>query len=366
MSKIRVAVLFGGRSTEHEISLLSAQNIIKSMDPEKYEPVLIGIDKSGKWYYQQDSIQLLHNKDPKKISLNDTTVEILFSQNTDDHYITSVSKGDGRPLASIDVLFPVLHGTYGEDGALQGLAKIANLPCVGPGILGSAIGMDKEVMKRLLRDGGIPNAKWVTLRRRDLDSLDVDHIIDELGTELFVKPVNLGSSVGISHVKNRAGLKPAIHKAFEYDNKVIIEERVIGREIECAVLGNDHPIASTPGEVIPKDGFYSYEAKYVDEQGAILEIPAKLTEDEVARIKEISIATFILLECSGMARVDMFLTKDGQIYINEINTIPGFTDISMYPTLWKISGLSNTELIDRLIQLAIEAHKLDSKLKREA
>lgn len=366
MKKIKVAVLFGGRSTEHEISLLSAQNIIKSMNRDKYEPVLIGIDKSGKWFFQEESMKLLHANDPKQIALTGLTQEILFSQNTDDHYITSVNDRSESPLSSIDVIFPVLHGTFGEDGAIQGLAKISNLPCVGPGILGSAVGMDKEVMKRLLRDGGIDSAKWVTLRRRDIPNIDVDNIITELGTELFVKPVNLGSSVGISFVKKKEELHKAIMHAFEYDNKVIIEERITGREIECAVLGNDDPIASIPGEVIPKDGFYSFEAKYVDEAGAALMIPADLTDKEIENVKNLSIETFIQLECTGLARVDMFLTDEGKLLINEINTLPGFTNISMYPTLWKISGIPNEELIDRLIQLAIEEHDREKSLKRQA
>ena len=365
MSKIKVAVLFGGKSTEHEISLLSAQNVIQSLDRTKYEPVLIGIDKKGKWYYQEESLQLFQSKDARKVALSNTSTEILFSQNTDDHYITSVNAPQQQPLAHIDVIWPVLHGTFGEDGAVQGLAKIANLPCVGPGILGSAVGMDKEVMKRLLRDAGIKSAEWVTLRRRDLKNLDPQAIIDDLGNELFVKPVNLGSSVGITFVNAAEDLVPAIHEAFLYDNKVIIEKRVFGREIECAVLGNDEPIASIPGEVIPKDGFYSYEAKYISEDGAALEIPAKLTEAEVEKIKQLSIETFILLECSGMARVDMFLTPEGELYINEINTLPGFTDISMYPTLWELSGIPKKELVDRLIQLAIEEHQAFSRLKTE-
>lgn len=358
-------MLFGGRSTEHEISLLSAQNVIRSMNRDKYEPVLIGIDKNGRWYYQEDSLKLFHADDPRQIALSDTSKEILFSQNTNDHYITAAHDSDRRHLASVDVIWPVLHGTYGEDGAIQGLAKMANLPCVGPGILGSAIGMDKEVMKRLLRDAGIKSAEWVTLRRRDLDDPDISAIISELGEELFVKPVNLGSSVGITHVKKGEELEAAIRYAFEFDHKVIVEKRIHGREIECAVLGNADPIASVPGEVIPKDGFYSYEAKYIDEHGAALKAPADLTEEEVKKVQEASIQTFVLLECSGMARVDMFLTQEGEVYINEINTIPGFTNISMYPTLWKLSGLSNEELIDRLIQLALEEHEEDSALKRK-
>lgn len=365
MSKLRVGVLFGGRSTEHEISLLSAQNIIRSLDENKYEPVLIGIDKTGRWYYQQDSMKLLHHADPKQISLTGTTTEVLFSQNTDDHYLVPQNKSESGELYKVDVLFPVLHGTYGEDGCVQGLARMANIPCVGPGTLGSAVGMDKEVMKRLLRDAGIKSAPWATIRRRDKNQVDIDAIISLLGTDLFVKPVNLGSSVGITHVTAPAQLAEAIEFAFEFDHKVIVEKRIFGREIECAVLGNDDPIASVPGEVIPKDGFYSYEAKYIDEHGAALKAPADLTDSEIEKIKAISIETFTLLECYGLARVDMFLTSEGDVYINEINTLPGFTNISMYPTLWELSGISQPELIDRLIQLAIEKHQQDNELRSE-
>jgi len=361
MSKIKVAILFGGRSTEHEISLLSAQNVYKSLDTEKYDPVLIGIDKSGKWFYQDDSLQLMHQDDPSTIALTDTNHEVFFSQNTDDHFLIPIKKTDLR--LRIDVLFPVLHGAYGEDGSIQGLARMANIPCVGPGTLGSAVGMDKEVMKRLLRDAKIKSAPWETIRRKDISTVDVEAIVGRLGEDLFVKPVNLGSSVGITHVKSKDQLEQAIKFAFKFDHKVIIEQRIFGREIECAVLGNDDPIASIPGEVIPKDGFYSYEAKYIDENGAALKAPAELSDEEVKKIKDLSIKTFTLLECYGLARVDMFLTKEGVLYINEINTLPGFTNISMYPTLWELSGIDQKELVDRLIQLAIDKHQQDSELQ---
>jgi len=363
MSKLKVAIVFGGRSTEHQISLLSAQNVFKSLDSDKYDPVLIGIDKSGKWYYQNDSLKLMHQDDPSQIALTNKNHEVLFSQNTDDHYLLPLKKTELR--LHIDVLFPVLHGSYGEDGSIQGLARMANIPCVGPGTLGSAVGMDKEVMKRLLRDADIPSAPWETIRRRDIDKIDVEAIVSRLGEDLFVKPVNLGSSVGITHVTSKDELAEAIKFAFKFDHKVIIEQRIFGREIECAVLGNDDPIASIPGEVIPKDGFYSYEAKYIDENGAALKAPAELSDEEVKKIKELSIKTFTLLECYGLARVDMFLTEKGVLYINEINTLPGFTNISMYPTLWELSGINQRELVDRLIQLAIEKHEQDSALQTE-
>ena len=363
MSKIKVAVLFGGKSTEHEISIISAKNIVAAMPKDKYEPVLIGINKQGQWLYQNESLELLDTSNPKTVKLSDNAEPMIISQNSNEHTLISIA--NQKDLGKIDVIFPVLHGTFGEDGAIQGFAKLANLPCVGPGILGSAVGMDKEIMKRLLRDAGIKNAEFITLRRKDQNKYSYSEVQTILGSELFIKPVNLGSSVGVSFVKEEAHFQKAIDHAFLFDNKVIIEKRIIGREIECAVLGNNDPIASIPGEVIPKDGFYSFESKYIDETGAALEIPANLTEEQIKNVKDIAITTYECLECSGMARVDMFLTPDDQYYINEINTIPGFTGISMYPTLWKISGISNEELIDRLIQLAIEEHNEFNRLQLE-
>ncbi len=361
MEKIKVAVIFGGKSTEHKISIISAKNIVASMPKEKYEPILIGISKEGQWLYQQESLELLDTSNPKEVKLSDKAIPLLISQNSNEHHL--INQNSGEELSKIDVIFPVLHGTFGEDGAIQGFAKLANLPCVGPGILGSAIGMDKEVMKRLLRDAGIKNAEFLTLRRKDQNTYSYSEVKKSLGSELFIKPVNLGSSVGVTHVKSAESFQKAIDHAFLFDNKVIIEKRIIGREIECAVLGNQNPIASIPGEVIPKDGFYSFESKYIDENGAALKIPADLTKEQIEKVKEVALMTYQCLECSGMARVDMFLTPKDEYYINEINTIPGFTDISMYPTLWKISGISNNELIDKLIQLAIEEHQELNRLK---
>ena len=363
MSKLKVAVIYGGRSTEHQISILSAKNIVNSMPKDKYEPILIGIDKSGRWLLQDDSLELLDTSDPQTVSLSDNNDTLLLSQNTDDRRIFNASSGEG--LSQIDVIFPVLHGMYGEDGAIQGFAKLANIPCVGPGILGSAIGMDKEVMKRLLRDAGIKNAPFITLRRYNRTAYNYEIVSEQLGKELFVKPVNLGSSVGVSYVQNEEQYEKAVKHAFLYDNKVIVESKISGREIECAVLGNDDPIVSIPGEVIPQSGFYSYESKYLDEKGAKLAIPAELTDQQIKAIQQTAIDTYRCLECSGMARVDMFMLDNDDLYINEINTIPGFTDISMYPTLWKISGISNEALIDRLIQLAIEEQQAQNSLKLE-
>jgi D-alanine-D-alanine ligase len=357
--KIKVAVLFGGRSTEHQISLLSAKNVIDAMDRELFEPVLIGIDKKGTWHLNDGAIKLLNPDSPKTISL-DVNKPIIFSQNTDSHEL--VSTESQIPLNKVDVIFPVLHGTYGEDGSVQGLAKLANIPCVGCGILGSAVGMDKDVAKRLLRDAGIKVADFITLRRDYNDELSYEEIAAKLGNELFIKPANLGSSVGVSFAKDKESFDKAIVHAFKYDHKVVVEEKLKGREIECAVLGNRKPLASAIGEVIPKAAFYSFESKYIDADGAALDIPAKLDADTVARVQALAIKTYKLLECEGMSRVDMFLTESGELYINEINTIPGFTKISMYPKLWEISGVPYKELITKLINYAIESHKDNNRL----
>jgi len=360
--KIRVGVLFGGKSAEHEISLLSAKSIIDAMDKKKYEVVLIGINKAGEWFLHEDINQCLkHAEDAKLIQL----------QAVKDH-VALIPKAIGNPLVSltaepasahIDVIFPVLHGTYGEDGTIQGLLKLANLPFVGAGVLASAVGMDKDVMKRLLRDAGIPAAKFLTAHAHQQHLLDFEMVVEAVGLPFFVKPANLGSSVGISKVKTKQEFKASMAAAFEYDRKVLIEEFIPGREIECSVLGNDAPIASLPGEVIPQHEFYSYEAKYLDENGALFEIPAKLPEATIKAIQAMAVSAYKVLCCEGMARVDMFLKENGEIVLNEINTIPGFTRISMYPKMWEASGLPYPELIDKLINLSLERFKTEQKLK---
>ena len=353
--------MFGGRSAEHEVSLQSAKNVIESLDKKKYEPVLIGIDKEGRWFLNENSIQLLNSGDPRLIQLSDRQHEIAITPTGSNSQLISLHEKSRFP--KIDVIFPVLHGPYGEDGTIQGLAKLANIPCVGPGILGSAVGMDKDVMKRLLRDAGIPNARFVTLSAMNRDRVSYDALKAKLGHTLFIKPANMGSSVGISKVRNEAEFQQAIKLAFEYDVKVIVEEEIKGREIECAILGNDNPVASVPGEIIPSAEFYSYQAKYIDEDGAALSIPARLPEHLVKQVQDLALQAFRVLECQGMSRVDIFLTPDDKLYVNEINTIPGFTKISMYPKLWEHSGISYSELVDKLIQLAIEDHEKRSKLK---
>jgi len=356
--KIRIGVIFGGKSAEHEVSLRSAGNVIAALDKEKYEVVPIGIDKVGKWVLREATARLLKgdNSNPveldassKQVSLIVQSAGALVDIHSHEHY------------GKLDVIFPVLHGPYGEDGSVQGLLKLASVPFVGAGVLGSAIGMDKDVTKRLLREAGIPVAKFVTIGFGEVCTYK--KIIATLGLPVFVKPANLGSSVGISKVKNKSEFERAVKEAFEYDTKVIIEEAINGREIECSVLGNENPIASLPGEVIPKHEFYSYTAKYIDEHGAALEIPARLSKEVVKKIQKTAIKTFKVLNCEGMGRVDFFLKKNGELLVNEINTIPGFTAISMYPKLWEASGMSYSELLDRLIALAIERFEREQKLK---
>ena len=356
--RIRVGILFGGKSAEHEISLLSAKNVIDAIDKTRFQPVLIGIDKAGRWVTNEPSKFLLDSADPKLIKLNksDSTGVALVPQSSGKLTDLDTSGLD----ESVDVVFPILHGPMGEDGTIQGLLKLANVPFVGAGVLGSAVGMDKDVMKRLLRDAGLPVPKFQVFHRKHPPAFDA--VTKGLGLPVFVKPANLGSSVGISKAKDKAGFEKAVKEAFRYDSKILIEESIKGREIECAVLGNDDPKASVPGEIIPSHEFYSYEAKYLDEDGARLEIPAKLDATTVKRVQELAVNTFKALSCEGMGRVDFFLTTDGSLYVNEINTIPGFTKISMYPKMWEASGIGYTDLISRLIELAMERFEHEQTL----
>jgi D-alanine-D-alanine ligase len=325
MKKIRVGIIYGGRSGEHEVSVRSAESILNAIDRQKYDAVPITISHDGRW-------------EPFTLSAD--------------------------PLSgqAVDVVFPIVHGTYGEDGTIQGLFELANIPYVGAGVLGSAVGMDKDVMKRLLRDADLPIVDYWTVRKRDFDSFLKAHI-SNLPYPVFVKPANLGSSVGITKVHAAEELPCGLQTAAEYDNKIVVEQGVDAREIELSVLGNDDPIASVPGEIVPAREFYDYNAKYVTEDSMLL-IPAPLSEIQKNDAQRVAIAAFKVLECSGMARVDLFLEKPtGKFYVNEINTLPGFTSISMYPKLWEASGIPYPELIDRLITLAIERHAEKNKLR---
>lgn len=347
--KITVAILFGGKSAEHEVSLRSAKNVIDALDKTKYTPVLIGIDISGRWLLNDSSRELLQTNTPEEVAL------------LPEHKGEIVNFSKLNDKQKIDVVFPILHGPFGEDGTVQGLLKLAGVPFVGAGVLGSAVGMDKDVMKRLLRDAGLPVGKFISFK--DFEAPSYEKITTELGSPFFIKPANLGSSVGVHKIKNKDGYKKALQDAFLYDRKVIAEEYIEGREIECSVLGNDDPVASVPGEIIVNSEFYSYEAKYLDEKGASLQIPAKLPNDKSAEIQFLAVQTFKILCCEGLGRVDFFLKKNGKVFVNEINTIPGFTSISMYPKLWEESGLKYSELISKLIDLALERHEKESVLK---
>lgn len=352
--KLRVAVIFGGKSAEHEVSLQSARSVIEALDRERFEPVLIGIDKCGSWRLLDAARYLLNASDPKLIALNRGSADISLTPAGGGRSL--MAAGDD-PIGPVDVAFPVLHGPYGEDGSVQGLLRLAGIPFVGAGVLGSAVGMDKDVMKRLLRDGGLPVADFVSVSRHLLDAVDTNAVVDRLGLPVFVKPANMGSSVGISRVSDAHELHSALALAFEHDSKAIVEAAVAGRELECAVLGNECPRASVVGEVLAdteRHGFYSYEAKYIDEHGAVLGIPAEIDDAVAERVREMALRTFRVLCCEGLARVDFFLTPDEHIVVNEINTMPGFTKVSMYPRLWEASGKPFGALVTELIELALE------------
>ena len=381
MTKIRVGVLFGGRSGEHEVSLLSAASVVNAIDKTKFEVVPIGITKEGRWVTAGHAERLLKGMPPeheeRHLRAGDPEATpgaaVLAKgeaivvppephQKSLTPFETPARRASDRAI-DVDIVFPVLHGTFGEDGTIQGLLELADLPYVGAGVLGSAAGMDKDVMKSLFRAAGLPIVKHVTLLRGDWEAEPAksEKLVEKtLKFPVFVKPANLGSSVGISKAHNKRELGPAIYEAAKFDRKIVIEQGVGGknkaREIECSVLGNDHPEASVPGEIVPGKEFYDYTAKYLDE-GSQLIIPAKLAKSEIKKIQELAIAAFRAVDCSGLARVDFLMDpKTRKLYINEINTMPGFTAISMYPKLWAASGLRYPDLIARLIKLGLERH----------
>jgi D-alanine-D-alanine ligase len=364
--KLRVAVVFGGRSAEHEISLLSARFVVESLDRDRFEPILVGIDKAGRWLLQEEAALLSAARDPRLVRLDAVRPPVALAPHPAPSGETSLDVSGSGP-AGVDVVFPVLHGPMGEDGAVQGLLELAGVPYVGAGVLGSAVGMDKDVLKRLLAAAGLPVLPWVTVRGTARPA-DLDRA-EALGYPLFVKPANMGSSVGVRRARTRAELVDAIDHAFAFDTKVVIEQGLDHpREIECAVLGNDEPIASVVGEIVVDhpDGFYSYAAKYIDEQGSTLRIPADLDPAQMAEVQRLALESFRVLECAGLARVDFFVARDGALFVNEINTLPGFTSISMYPKLWEASGLSGKALVARLVDLALERAARRAKLKTSA
>ncbi len=361
MGKIRVGVLFGGRSGEHEISLISARSVMRVMDPEKYQVVPIGITRDGRWLASGDPMAALKQGDERLSSpialLGDPAYRGIVSlKELEPHLARAL-------LAQLDVVFPVLHGPYGEDGTVQGLLDLAGIPYVGAGVTASALGMDKVLFKDIMRAHGLPVVKYAVVKRKEWEQ-DPERVLDrvegELGYPVFTKPANLGSSVGVSKCRNRGELARGLADAAQYDRKLLVEAAVPqAREIEVSVLGNDDPIASVPGEIIPSREFYSYAAKYLDdgERASKLLIPAPLPEEMAERARELAIRAYLAIDCAGMARVDFLLSQEtGELYISELNTIPGFTAISMYPKLWEASGIPYSELIDRLIQLALERH----------
>ena len=364
MKKRVIAIICGGKSGEHEISLQSAYYVFKNINRKKYRAVLLGIDKEGYWHFAEKYEDLIEERKPLPRMKQNTDAVILIK----DHSKTVVfSLKKKKGIARIDVAFPLIHGTYGEDGCLQGYLELLEIPYVGAGVLASVIGMDKEVSKRLLQKEKIPTANFFTLDKFNAGKQNVKFVqqaVKTLKFPIFVKPSCLGSSLGISKVNNWLELKKAITLAFRYDNKIILEEYIKGREIECSVLGNDKPKASLPGEIKPHDIFYSYKAKYLDPRGAELLAPAPLTKNIVSKIQILALKVYKILRIQGMARVDGFLTKNNEFIISEINTIPGFTQISMYPKLWQVSGLSYPRLLDKLIQLALESYSQKKKLKR--
>ncbi len=355
--KLRVGVIFGGKSAEHEVSLNSAQNVMRAMDKSKYEVVPIGITPEGQWLLRGDPLAVLTGGQASLSKLLESGYQIVADLSSGREVIPGSHTAS---LPDVDVIFPVLHGPFGEDGTVQGLLELADIPYVGAGVMSSAVGMDKVAMKDLFRSHALPTTRYIVVKRQEWEQAPVraaERVKEEIGYPCFVKPANMGSSVGINKVHQAAELAQALNDAALYDRKLLVEWAVPeAREIECSVLGNEDPIASVPGEVVPGHEFYDYAAKYLDDSSDLL-IPAPIDPALAQRVRDLSIKAFIALDCAGMARVDFLLSRaTSELYVSEVNTIPGFTRISMYPKLWEASGISYSELIDRLIQLALERH----------
>ena len=358
MAKIKVGLIYGGRSGEHEVAVLSANSVTAAIDPQKYEVVPIGVTKEGRWLPGQSPLPLVESQDLQVRQLGGSPDALT---------VATLENQRGLILAglkeTVDVIFPVMHGPFGEDGTIQGLLELAGIPYVGAGVLASAVGMDKVVMKDVFKQHGLPVGDYLAYLRKDFTDRSEDRIAKEieerLGFPCFVKPANLGSSVGISKAHNRAELIKAMNFAAEYDRKIVIEKQLTGREIECGILGNDEPLASVPGEIVPGAEFYDYDAKYILNNSKLV-IPADLPPEITQKVQDLAVKAFKAIDGSGLSRVDFFVDLNGsepQIFVNEINTMPGFTRISMYPKLWEASGIGYTDLIDRLLQLAMERYE---------
>ncbi len=369
MKKIRVLVLFGGRSGEHEVSLNSALSVLNNLDPEKYEVIKVGINHEGKWLWCPTDGRTL---DEMQKGTSYFLIPVVLFPYPNGGELFSVKDSRMELVSKVDVVFPITHGTFGEDGTLQGFLDLADLPYVGAGVLGSALGMDKMVFKDVMRANGIPVVESQLFLRSEIDQ-DIERVIDRAeqlaGYPLFVKPANLGSSVGITKCKSRSDLVEGLLEAARYDRRILVERGINAREIEVSVLGNDRPVASIPGEVLPSRDFYSYESKYLDGTSGLL-IPAPISEEVTKRIQELAILAYTAIDCAGMARVDFLFDKEtGEYFLGELNSIPGFTEISMYPKLWQASGLTFPALLDRLIDLAIERklekNRTEHRFRRE-
>jgi D-alanine-D-alanine ligase len=351
--KKKVAILYGGRSVEHGVSVNSARNIFEYIDKDRFEPLPIGISKTGQWF--------LTTSVTKDIEQGKAMGLILDAQRPG---FTIISSGDRMKA---DIIFPVLHGTDGEDGSIQGLIKAMDMPMVGTSVLGSSVSMNKIIAKKLLRLAGLPVTNFLTFHYTEKDQINFKEIKKEFGLPFMVKSASLGSSVGVSKVKDEETFVKAIDEAFRYDNSLLIEEFITGREIECAILGNNPPEASYPGEIVinKKYEFYTFDAKYVDPDAVRIDVPAQLASKIAEKIREVSVKAYQALQCEDFSRVDLFLTEDGKIYINEINTIPGFTNSSMYPMMWKERGIGFTELISKLLDLAEQRYDHGKRIERE-
>src|SRR3984893_6250194 len=371
MKKLRVAVLYGGRSGEHEVSLQSAASVINHLDRDRFEIVPVAIDKQGRWHL--NDISLLEGRQSLPVFKNSPRVVLPPNPAASGGGSALIRLGESGEARGIDVVFPVIHGPLCEDGTIQGLLELADLPYVGCGVLASAVAMDKEVAKRLARDAGLPIVPYISLKHERWEKQkqqSAEQIQRELGYHVFVKPANLGSSVGVHKAKEAGGLNTALENAFEYDTKVLVEVAVDAREIEVSVLENPDsgadPLVSVPGEIDPTHEFYSYEAKYLDEKGAKLMIPAKLEAEQTKCVQDIARKVFRAIEGEGMARVDLLLDRtSGKLFLHELNTLPGFTSLTMHPKMWEASGIPYTELLSRLVDLAISRHKRKKALVRE-
>lgn len=360
-NKVRVGLVFGGRSAEHEVSLASAQSVQRALDKDKYDIVLIGVTREGRWLtggnplkqlIEQTSAPWLRATNDLEGKNGDSAAKEMVARSA------AVISTENVLNSSVDVVFPLIHGPYGEDGTIQGLFELADIAYVGAGVAASAVGMDKGLMKSIFRSADLPICDYQVVMRREWEEMPeetIRKIESDLGYPCFVKPANLGSSVGVNKARNWDELTQALSTAAQYDRKIMVEKAIVGREVECSVLGNDRPIASVVGEIVPARDFYDYQAKYADESGTRLIIPADLTAEQVQAVQDLAVRAFKSIDASGMARVDFFVEQQsGRIVLNEINTIPGFTNVSMYPKLWEASGLPYPRLIDRLIELALE------------